>query len=87
MGLKEKLVQPFNSVNHAHAACHYMINSLNTVDTNLFSVSTSAVDVSGMVMLNNPVDYELYTSYRVSLSVTNNADLSSNLCVPDELRE
>ena len=61
--------------------------SPNTVDTDLFSVSTNADDVSGTVILNRPVDYELYTSYRVSLSVTNDADLSSSLCTPNEIRE
>ena len=66
--------------------CHCMIISPNAVDPNLFSVSTNADDISGMVSLNNPVDYELYTSYRVSLSVTNDADLSSSLCLPNEIR-
>ncbi len=66
---------------------HCMIISPNIVqDRDLFSVSTNAND-SGMVSLNKPVDYEVYTSYRVSLSVTNDADLSSSLCIPNELRE
>lgn len=64
-----------------------MIIFSNTVqDRDLFSVSTNAND-SGVISLNNPVDYEFYTSYSVSLSVTNDADLSSSLCIPNELRE
>ena len=57
------------------------------MDPNLFSVSTNADDRSGGVTLNNPVDYEEYTSYRVSLSVTNDEDLSSSLCAPNEIRK
>lgn len=70
-----------------HFVHHCMIISPNAVDPNLFSVSTNSNDVSGMVSLNNPVDYELYTSYRVSLSVTNDVALSSSLCEPNEIRE
>lgn len=61
-----------------------MTISPNVADPSLFLVSTDANDVSGVVSLNKSVDYELYTSYRVSLSVTNDAELS---CLTNEIRK
>lgn len=57
------------------------------MDSNLFSVSTNVGDVTGEVSLNNAVDYELFTSYRVALSVTNDEDLSNSVCGPSEIRK
>ena len=66
----------------------YMWSYLNyTVDSDLFSVSTRSDDNTGVVSLTRPVDYEVFTNYRVTLSVTNDENLSSNLCPSDSGRK
>lgn len=52
-----------------------------------FSVDTHSDDPSGVVSLKNSVDYEQYTSYRVTLNVTNDEDLSNSLCESNERRK